>query len=106
MSRIFVLELPFGYEMYFTFWEMALCMFFLLLVVVLVLKSAFSRVKSGREALVGQRVEILDNFLLKDGKYEGQVSCMGEIWTARSKTPRVFGEFAKVTGSEGLTLFI
>ncbi len=57
------------------------------------------RVRTGPEALVGERGEVVEALDL-----EGRVKLRGEIWRARAPTRREVGSEIEVTGVDGLTL--
>jgi membrane protein implicated in regulation of membrane protease activity len=106
MSRIFIFELPFNYTLYLSstellFWGLILCIVF-----VLIIKSFFMKVQGGREGLVGKSVVALDDFSRVGENYEGQVFCVGEIWSAKADIPIQKGYRSTVSSSEGLKLFI
>jgi membrane-bound serine protease (ClpP class) len=56
---------------------------------------------AGAEAMVGARVEALEDF-----DREGWVRAFGERWHARSSAPMKQGEGARIRAVEGLTLVV
>jgi membrane protein implicated in regulation of membrane protease activity len=59
------------------------------------------RVRTGVEALVGQRVEVVEAC-----DPNGRVRMRGELWNAHSARPMAVGEAASVQAVNGLTLEI
>jgi membrane-bound serine protease (ClpP class) len=59
------------------------------------------RVRTGAEALVGARVEVVEAC-----DPNGRVRVRGELWNARAREPLAVGETATVTAVDGLTLEI
>lgn len=107
MARVFVLELPFDYSLYFTTNQLLMIGGVALFVLVLVCNALLLKVRSGREALKGQCVKAVEDFAFKEGKYQGQVICMGEIWNAQSGTTQLKkGEHATVSSSKKLLLIL
>ncbi|MEJ2087313.1 MAG: NfeD family protein [Gammaproteobacteria bacterium] len=64
-------------------------------------KARRATVRTGKEGMVGERVEVLEDFT-----GEGRVRAFGEIWQARSHAPVQRGRNAKVVDVDGLTLVI
>ncbi len=59
---------------------------------------------TGKEALIGRRVEALSVFEPGNDRYEGWVGVGGERWQARSRSALQRGEAATVVAVDGLTL--
>jgi membrane-bound serine protease (ClpP class) len=57
------------------------------------------KVRTGAEALVGERAEVIEAC-----DPEGRVRLRGELWKARAAEALGVGETARVTGVAGLTL--
>jgi len=69
----------------------------------LVMKSLKRRASSGKEAMVGMTVEVIEEIAPV-----GLVKCRGEIWTARSASGRAIGSGSagRVVGMDGITLLV
>lgn len=106
VGRVFVFEIPFLDSFYLTQYELIFWGSLVVLLLFLLVKSAFVRVQGGREGLVGQKVHVLEDFELSDGAYQGQVLCMGEIWSAKTDKALKKGEHSSVASSEGLVLVL
>ena len=106
MSRVYIFKLPFDYTLSLSTTELIVWGSVLLVVLVLIVKSFFIEVGGGREGLVGQSASAIDDFSEKDEFYEGNVMCMGEIWTAKANIPIKKGDRSIVFKSEGLILFL
>lgn len=72
-----------------------------LLAVGAAVRARSAAVRTGREAMLGEDVEVLADF-----SEEGRVQAFGEIWQARTDTPVSAGETARVLEVEGLILVI
>ena len=59
------------------------------------------RIRTGSEALIGARVEVLARCAP-----QGRVRLGGEIWNARCAEPLEAGEAARVVSVDGLTLLV
>jgi membrane protein implicated in regulation of membrane protease activity len=59
------------------------------------------RIRTGAEALVGQRVEVV-----QPCDPVGRVRVRGELWNAHADRPLAVGETARVTAIDGLTLHV
>jgi membrane-bound serine protease (ClpP class) len=64
-------------------------------------KARRATIRTGREAMVGSPVEVLEDFDI-----EGHVRAFGEIWHARAAAPVQTGAGARVVGVDGLTLIV
>lgn len=64
-------------------------------------RARSAAVRTGREAMLGEEVEVLAGF-----SEEGRVRAFGEIWLARTDVPVSAGETARVLEVDGLTLII
>lgn len=64
-------------------------------------KARSSAVRTGREGMMGELVEVLEDFA-----DEGMVHGFGENWHARCAEPVRAGESARVTDMDGLTLVV
>ena len=65
-------------------------------------KAQYSRVKTGKEALIGAR-----GVAVTDLKPKGEVRVMGEFWQATAKdAPVVNGQAVEVIGMEGMFLVV
>ena len=64
-------------------------------------RARHTEVRTGREAMVGALVEVLEGF-----ETSGNVMAFGELWQARSSEPVEAGRSARVVGVDGLTLLI
>lgn len=72
---------------------------FFLAVVGMVIKARKRPVVSGREELIGNIGEVIDDF-----DQEGWVRVHGELWRAKTSTPLHRGQKVSVTAMKGLTL--
>jgi membrane protein implicated in regulation of membrane protease activity len=59
------------------------------------------RIQTGAEAMVGKRAEALESC-----SPVGRVRVAGEIWNARSERPVLRGQAVRITGVDGLTLWV
>jgi len=59
------------------------------------------RIRSGAEAMIGTRGEVLESC-----SPDGSVRVGSEIWNARSETPVTAGQFVRITALDGLTLSV
>ncbi len=64
-------------------------------------RARTTKVRTGRESMVGAEVEVLDDFAR-----QGRVRGFGEIWQARTTAPVTAGERARIVDVDGLTLVI
>jgi membrane-bound serine protease (ClpP class) len=74
---------------------------FFIFVLGMLMKSRSRPVVSGKEALIGARVEVTEDFV-----GVGRVRLGGELWNARSEVPLRRGEQASVVAVEGLVLVV
>lgn len=74
---------------------------FFIFVLGMLMKSRSRPVVSGKEALIGARVEVTEDFV-----GVGRVRLGGELWNARSEVPFRRGEQASVVAVEGLVLVV
>jgi membrane-bound ClpP family serine protease len=106
MSRIYVFKLPYDYTLNLSTTELIIYGLLTLVILVLIIKSFFIEVSGGREGLAGQTVSAIDDFSGKGEVYEGNVICMGELWTAKADFPIKKGDRSIVSKSEALILFL
>jgi membrane-bound serine protease (ClpP class) len=59
------------------------------------------RVRTGTEALIGTRAEVLESC-----SPDGRVRVGSEIWNARSNVPVATGQLVRITAVDGLTLSV
>jgi membrane-bound serine protease (ClpP class) len=64
-------------------------------------KARHASIRTGKESMLGQRVEVLEGF-----SGEGRVRAFGEIWRARATAPVTSGRTAEVVDVDGLTLVV
>jgi membrane-bound ClpP family serine protease len=65
-------------------------------------KAQFTRVKTGKEALIGSK-----GIATSDLKPKGEIRVMGEFWEATAKdTPIAAGQAVEVVGMEGMLLVV
>lgn len=72
---------------------------FFLFVVGMAVKARHRPIVSGKEELVGEIGEVVDDF-----DSEGWIKVHGELWQAQTETPLHRGQKVKVTAMDGLTL--
>ncbi len=65
------------------------------------LRARHGAVRTGRRAMLGATVEVIDGF-----PGEGHVRAFGEIWRAQADVPMTAGARGRVTGVDGLVLSI
>ena len=65
------------------------------------MRARASLIVAGREALIGQVAEALEDF-----EHEGRVHACGEHWHARSPYPVKKGDHLIITALDGLTLYV
>jgi membrane-bound serine protease (ClpP class) len=64
-------------------------------------KSAPRKIATGRESMLGARVEVMDDF-----SERGLVRLHGEIWQAASRVPLTKGQHARIVAIEDLMLTV
>lgn len=64
-------------------------------------RARAAKVRTGREGMLGEYVEVLGGF-----PGTGRVHAFGETWQARSEEPLATGSRARVTAVDGLTLVV
>lgn len=71
-------------------------------------RARASRVRTGREAMVGAEVEVLEGFHGAGEGFpvSGKVHAFGETWQARSEIPLEAGSHASVRAVDGLVLVV
>jgi membrane-bound serine protease (ClpP class) len=74
---------------------------FFLTVVTLALKARRRRIVSGEEELIGASGVALEAF-----KHDGRIRIHSEDWNAHTAVPLKVGQKVRVTGRDGLTLFV
>ena len=71
-----------------------------------VVRAQHGPIQTGGETLVGMQTIAVDAFDEQEDNYAGTVRIHGEFWNALSPVPIAGGQYLRIEGREGLTLFV